>query len=626
MLTSGKCGEATWVCSLFGCSILIFFASYTPNGDYFNYGIDASYRFAYNYFFANDIQIGKDILFTYGPFGFLMWPGPIGNNLIVGALAVGVSKLLFIFLALYLNYESKLDRSTYSLAIALTLTLVISVILRDHDLWIFITAILCLLHHIKGQSLWMVSAGAVVAFALMIKASNGVTSLAVIVGYWLFMLIRGGQVRLIVLSALTLCASFIICYFFLYQDIAGIHPYLMSMIELSKGNSRAMTINPDNDWLAFAVFSTSMVLLPFLFRGKGIMLLALIMLVPTALYFKYSFSREDTNHLVRFAIYTIELWYLILIASDRFSWKHLMLFPITISLLLFFTPDKVDKALWRHVKLSVSNLMTTERYRSIASDQSRLEKITSNVLAAHSVNRAILRIVGNDTIDTYPWETSSIARHKLNWKPRPVFQSYIAYTPFLDKQNADFYSSPNHPKFILWYKKHAGGETGSINQRYLFNDEPLTIYSILNHYRQVFENSRFVLLQRSPKSQLDKPKIIKQESVGWNAWLAVPERSANDYILRAKAKIQRSWLQKLKSLFYKEFEVYVIYKFDDGRQAKHRIVVDNTVNGLWVSPFQKKLLKYDWDNHVTSIKFTHTDGDFFESPIEIAWEKIRIRP
>ena len=38
--------------------------------------------------------------------------------------------------------------------------------------------------------------------------------------------------------------------------------------------------------------------------------------------------------------------------------------------------------------------------------------------------------------------------HGLDYRPRPVFQSYAAYTPTLAKYNADFLKSDRAPQFV----------------------------------------------------------------------------------------------------------------------------------------------------------------------------------
>ena len=51
--------------------------------------------------------------------------------------------------------------------------------------------------------------------------------------------------------------------------------------------------------------------------------------------------------------------------------------------------------------------------------------------------QSVLNKVGNNTIDSYPWNTQILLENKLNFMPRPIFQSYAAYTTDLEQMNID---------------------------------------------------------------------------------------------------------------------------------------------------------------------------------------------
>src|SRR3954469_9878313 len=56
-------------------------------------GLDPSWRMALGYFFEKGLQLGKDVVFTYGPLGFIMGKTISGLqfwSLIVGQLALAV--------------------------------------------------------------------------------------------------------------------------------------------------------------------------------------------------------------------------------------------------------------------------------------------------------------------------------------------------------------------------------------------------------------------------------------------------------------------------------------------------------------------------------------------------------
>ncbi|MDR2058321.1 MAG: hypothetical protein LBP83_08620, partial [Dysgonamonadaceae bacterium] len=47
-----------------------------------------------------------------------------------------------------------------------------------------------------------------------------------------------------------------------------------------------------------------------------------------------------------------------------------------------------------------------------------------------------LQQAANKRVDVFPYDIALLYAYDLNWSPRPVFQSYSAYTPVLDQINA----------------------------------------------------------------------------------------------------------------------------------------------------------------------------------------------
>jgi hypothetical protein len=77
------------------------------------------------------------------------------------------------------------------------------------------------------------------------------------------------------------------------------------------------------------------------------------------------------------------------------------------------------------------------------------------------------KIIGGATVDIMPIEISLLLDNKMNYDPRPIAQSYCAFTPVLDSLNANYFYKQGRPEFILL-------QSNSIDGRYEFWDESLT--------------------------------------------------------------------------------------------------------------------------------------------------------
>jgi hypothetical protein len=72
-----------------------------------------------------------------------------------------------------------------------------------------------------------------------------------------------------------------------------------------------------------------------------------------------------------------------------------------------------------------------------------------NVREAVPIPTRVLEAVGDAPVHVDPWQVDAAWAYGLNWRPVPVFQSYTAYTPYLDRLNADALRAPGGPEVVL---------------------------------------------------------------------------------------------------------------------------------------------------------------------------------
>ena len=582
-------------------------------------GPDGSYQYAFNFFFANDVQIGKDILFTYGPFGFLLWPQFNGNNLLIASIVSISMKFSFVLASLFLNYRTKTSVSIISNGFIIGITFLVALQISLHNLLIFLPVVLLLLHNFSGKSLPLVLACIVVSFALMVKASSGILSLLALASYVLITGFRDRKIQCFTVVFLTLSLVCTVTWFFLYQNFGGFFDYFKATLEFSVGNSSAMSLNPENNWWFVSGFIICFFVMPFILKDKNIIFLYMVLMFTGVAFFKYAISRED--HLGHLLYYLFQFLYLVFVVSLSIEKKHLIGAAIVfIALLLFINSSPYKSSIPRFYESFLISFFDKKDV-SFETHTNDLANRSSRVLGKRLLDSEILSLVGDRSIDSYPWDTIYIAANQLNWRPRPVIQSYITYTPYLDQKNEEFFRSENAPEFLLWEKSHFGGELGSIDGRHLFNDEPLTLLAILTHYFARYETADHILLQRAVNPRLAASSVSLKKPFKWREWIDIPsDKITSRDVFRAQIFIERTIFQKIKMLVYKEFDSYITYKFKNGEERKYRLIVDNARSGVWINPSQVKLLEFDAKNDVVAIKLTHSKGDYFKSSFFVAWE------
>ncbi len=598
----------------------MFIFSFPEIGGPITAGIDASYQFALNYFFSKNIQMGRDVIYTHGPLGFLLFPKPIGNNIVISVVIIPLLKLAFLMSFLFLNFLVK-KPNTLQDKIGMAVIFIILSFLTDFGLLlVFLPATLLLLYAETKRKMFVVFAIVITSTSTLVKSSSGIVNALLLLSYGTIDTLRFKKIRLFLYVLLGLALTFLLEWFLIYQNFSGIANYLWGTWELSSGNSSAMAINPKNNWIFLSIFFLLCFSLPFYIKEKRIFILYGMFLLPLFAFFKYAFCREDHIHF--FLFYIICFYCLALACLRRFRVRVFLI--VLISLSAFMANTIYVKGSMRPIKAkryAINGLYYFEReVLNLKDFETFLLKTSKAQLRSKVLKKNVLQIIGKDSVDVYPYETTYIYANGLNWQPRPVFQSYVAYTRWLDRRNAMFFDSPRAPRFIIWDIGNFLGETWSIDRRYLLNDEPLTVYEIFSHYKLIYRDKAIAIFEKSSANRLKEPKVIASEKSYWNEWVRVPP--VENGIIRAKIDISRKFMGSLKRLIYKEEEFFIEYKLESGEIKKYRLVIDNGISGVWITPLIVRLSDPIGEVRVQQIRLSHSRHDFLNKEVNIEWELI----
>ena len=212
--------------------------------------------------------------------------------------------------------------------------------------------------------------------------------------------------------------------------------------------------------------------------------------------------------------------------------------------------------------------------------------------------------------------------YDLNWSPRPVFQSYTAYTPYLDAiNNQHFADSGESPKRILYFYS-------SIDGRYPLFEEPKTFRTIFNNYSYVDQSNGFILLNRSPRP-VDDAEDIDLKTVKMGEPIGVPEYNGEVF---GHIDVQYTLFGSLMKTVYKPEPVYVQFHLKDGTTSQwYRFIPDNAVNGLFLSQYVGDADTLAWifqghlinDIHTITIRTDHPE--YYEDTIQVRFVGLPIQ-
>lgn len=603
-------------------TIIIFLLSFPKIEPTYSGGLDPSLPFALNYFFLHGIHFGKDVIFTYGPLSFLHMPLPMGNNLIWSIGFISIVYLTFIYTALFLGYLINKKKWLLHIGVVFLLCQMIGI----DDLLIGTTAISLLLHYETTNRKWLFIALLGSMFGLYIKSSFGVVCLLLIFSYLLihYFLFRNFKKTLIISAGIIVL--YFLFWFLIYLDFQGCLKFLWATFQLAKDNSDAVAVYPENNWWLLGTALTTFALIPVVARDRKIYILFFLFLLSTFASWKHSYSREEEVHLTVFYHFLILFFSVFIIFINRTKPLHIVL--ITVSLIALYRNMILTGYYHRDDRIQIINGLNN--FCEVFFDYNNLvgKSITvsrENILSK-KLPKEVLNKIGNESVDVYPWDFSYIAANHLNWKPRPVIQSYAAYTEWLDNQDAMYFLSDKSAKYIIWELINDRGQKGfySIDNRYLLNDEPCAIVEFFRHYTPIYKNEDIILFQKTERENFSPPRIIKSDTVAWNQWIRVPPFSKG--ITRVKVKFRMNILGALKTFIYKGEAFRIDCQRTDSTVVHYRIIQDNAEDGIWINPlFEDVRTDTVRLSKVNEIKFTCSNENLMKENIFIEWEAIELR-
>jgi hypothetical protein len=430
----------------------------------------------------------------------------------------------------------------------------------------------------------------------------------------------------------------------LYGTLGGIVDYFINGMRSSAGYSDVMSIRPDHWSKAvrfFGLAAATLLLLGLQLPRNIRIFYSLLLSAPLFIFWKHGIVRYDTGHIpsflamMSFAVFLISLE----LIRTRRSWLPAVLVLLIgwflnqalMSTGAGFDPQKPWVPPLAHLwGPSLRGLTTIKTLAGLTG--TGLDEFMANDarnLSGQKLPPEILSRIGSRPVDIYHSESSFLAANELNYRPKPVFQPYAAYTPELDRLNARFFCSPARPDFLILY--HPESDITSVDGRHMLLDDPITSLEILNHYRMVAVANKppVTLLEYNKARRFSEPTVFKRETVNWSRNVPVPEESPND-VFRVSVQVKELWETQVRKVVERLPPIHIVYVLADGTERKFRLVPPQLGSGVWVKPFLPDARSLDdFLEHkplrspcVTAIRFEGARHPQYEDQIQLAWERI----
>jgi hypothetical protein len=184
---------------------------------------------------------------------------------------------------------------------------------------------------------------------------------------------------------------------------------------------------------------------------------------------------------------------------------------------------------------------------------------------------------GGQTIDVFQNSQGIALLNGLNFHPRPVFQSYSAYTPELAELNRAFYEGGRAPVFALYKSEPIDGRFAPAEDAKAFDE-------LLLRYTPCFEERGWLLLERAPEPvRKEFAATLERRSVALGEWIEIANVPGDALELRLDA--HASARGALEALLLRGPALYCEFERADGSRSRARLVPGSARAGFLVRPF-----------------------------------------
>jgi hypothetical protein len=378
------------------------------------------------------------------------------------------------------------------------------------------------------------------------------------------------------------------------QDVFAIVPYLRSSAEISAGYGKAMQDScAERVVFAYmAAFGGCLLGHYWILRKrpwKAFMVPLITMASVLFLLFKGAFVRADASHLagIMFALPAVgflsSCFFRKRLPSGKDQWPLGIAFVL--ALILIFAFGSLDAS--RRARVVVRR---GEILRSALTFLDGTSKYTHDYEASFEmIGKTFQKVPDDVSVDLYPFEIGRLLAAGKNCQPRPVFQSYSAYTPRLLRMNAEHLKGDRAPDWVLFKIETIDDQYPSLSDGLSWLD--LVARYGLNSTQTSSDFGGYLPLVRSEKPSVWKKDLIEERDVAFGQPLNVPDASQGP--IWTEVEIRPNTKGTVKGLLLRESMVYVDV---ESREKSHtyRFVRGMAETGFLLSPLVQNAGDFAW--------------------------------
>lgn len=542
--------------------------------------LDPSWRMAIGQMAGHHLQWGVDVVFTYGPLGYLLAAINHGEHFAQLIAWQCFSTVLF---TTAICWFGRRLRGWGALAYFAYFFVTVATFSEAMSMTMVFLLALQLLEESTSSRRWLAPlTTAVMAMLALMKFTNLILAAFCIacIGLHHFWRKRRTEGAVVIGSFVGwFAAGWLACG----QHLANIPAYFRTSLLASGGFTDGMALDESGIMLAGGLLSAAGVAalyLLVLWRTADFARSLAKVAICAALSFlnwKHGFARADAHVLSHFSacllIVVISPVFLGPTAFPRLT-RAVLLFTAGAGLFGFLAeqPETIIDAPANLNRVIKHNVHTLRRLPKL---EREAEKEFAGASGGHALS-AIRDIVGDATIDMIGNAQGYVVLNQFNYRPRPLFQTYLPYSAELARLNERYLESDDAPGFLLVH-------TDPIDGRLPTLEDALSLRQLVYRYHYLTEESGFQLWQRNDEQEpIAQPELVKQTSATFDDTVNVPNLGANPVWM--EIDIRPSLLGRLRSFLYKSPLVHATITDTMAFQSTYRLIPAMARAGCFVSP------------------------------------------
>lgn len=551
-------------------------------------GLGPSWNLVLNHAFTNHLQFGKEIIFTFGPYGFLysslFYPEQYVFQIvfwlvIASAIAVSTS---------FLPDKGATFIDTVLAQVILVSGIAITFLFFRGDAIFFSVPLLFIFVLLQSEKrpyyFIVIPLLALCALISLIKFTFAMLGLAMVLCAEVY---HFSERKYLPVYLGTYVLFFALFFLLAHQSVGNFVAFITSSLEIAGGYSEAMQLfrSPHEIMAFLSLVFCLLILIAYAewrfgrwrkgnWRGP-ILLLSIVIF--NFMAFKAGFVRHDGHSMIAWGslvtcitIYSTRFYHDVPALPWRLAMTILFISAVGVSMRYTYSNplNEASATLTRGLSeriIAIKELGLNNRFAHLSEEyRFALEKIRNA--------NTFPPIQG--TVDLYPWDESLVLAHGLRYAPRPVFQSYSAYSKPLIEVNRAHLHSEKAPTTLLF-------NIQTIDGRFPAMEDGASWPDIWALYDPIDVSGDYLILTRRATARVVHTVPVVTTDVPFSEPLKVPPISGLTWVA---IDMERTALGTFMNLLFKLPILKLDLTMADGSTRIARIVPNVTSSGFVINP------------------------------------------